>query len=96
MGVYIPNIEMPKSGEVLMIDMSDNGICDAEYWDNKKVVRKKECIQAVEIAVPHGRLGDLDELLNEADRHYPSFSRTEYVSEYDIRNAKTIIEAEKE
>lgn len=52
MGVYIPNISLPKEGEVLMIDIGDNGLCDAEYWDRSKVVSKQEYLRAIEIPDP--------------------------------------------
>ena len=91
MSILIKDMEMPKHGDVLVV---------REY--NGKTYIKHEGHLGFEARLielpPHGRLIDADKLLekaywdyNEATHDYNNFK---VVSEYDIDDAPTVIEAE--
>lgn len=103
MSVLIKGMEMPKRCLYCPFMISrDNDDCilqsdeaNAKFnsWDDMKA----SC-PLVEIPTPHGRLIDADKLLekaywdyNEATHDYNNFK---VVSEYDIADAPTVIEAE--
>ena len=59
MGVYLPNMEMPKHGHTITITIVCSGQAYVEYIDCRPPV--KETIEYTAVPVPpHGRLGDLD------------------------------------
>lgn len=90
MSILIKGIEMPKE-ESITIQILPSG---AVYLNSKLAYEAG----AVEISTPHGRLIDADKLLekafwdyNEATHDYNNFK---VVSEYDIADVPTVIEAE--
>lgn len=60
MGIYIPNMEMPKENEILVFDVW-HGKMYARYTANTGARR----YEVVSLPEGHGRLGDLDSLQEE-------------------------------
>lgn len=83
-GIYIPGVEMPKTGErALWLVIHSDGV--VEYEDNKGFGWKR----ATATHVPeHGRLIDADALAYEYDEDSHEWG-------YDIHSAPTIIPADK-
>jgi hypothetical protein len=89
MGVYIPNMEKPK-------ECGDCNFVQA-FWDDKRwlfrcLVTDKiadDC-PLIEIPTPHGRLGDLDVLLEESLKE----GAYNYIDSWQIAEQPTILEAE--
>ena len=95
-GIYIPDIEMPKSclGELNgKNDCPIVGICGIFKATPENIVweqRLKDC-PLVEVP-PHGRLKDVDEILDR-DVIYTPIGRVVYP--FDIDSAPTVIPASK-
>ena len=103
MGIYLPNMEMPKNcGECPFIFTSwgieyychlAESSTSAEYVGREKMAN----CPLVEIPTPHGRLGDLDALKAQY-KYGEADSEDEKVWMMNIRraiaNAPTVIEAE--
>ncbi len=89
MGVYLPNMEMPKPGEVIRI--YNNG--EARRCP---VAEQKAFEVGIAVPVPpHGRLVDADALLQGCERVQGEYAIREYAfSQSAIENAPTIIPAE--
>lgn len=100
MGVYIPNMEMPKScGECEFNYNLEGG--SYEWWEcvilhddiNQFDTRRTDC-PLIEIPTPHGRLIDKDELLSHLSKD-PLFDLVErYGVSGVIESRPTILEAE--
>ena len=93
MGVYIKGMRMPKNGFQCELQAWDNS-CNAFPLDETIICdnpnhRHPNC-PLVEVAAPHGRLIDADELIN---KH---FNRWTCYDTGRIGTAPTIIEAERE
>ena len=89
MSIIIKGMAMPK-------DCFRCPIWNSEYGRCRVTARitncKKDC-PLIEVKTPHGRLGDLDELIEQKEW---AFDGMELVNVCDIINAPTIIEAEVE
>lgn len=94
MGIYLPNMEMPKEGCYHRICIYPDGTVPIEGG----------MYEAIPVPEPHGRLGDLDELHKEAVRRaektgaYDSWYNCadRVISAFDIKNAPTVIQASEE
>ena len=88
MGVFIKGMEMPERCGQCFLRV---GNCKQRIYMEQ---RPKNC-PLVEIPTPHGRLIDADAIqdYNEATHDY---NNIKVVSEYDIADAPTVIEAEGE
>ena len=94
MGIYIPNMEMPKENEILVFDM----------WHGKVYARSTANIgtrsyEVVPLPEGHGRLIDADALIRDKSGEATLWCGYEYqdhsvVFEEDIKNAPTIVPAE--
>ena len=102
MSVLVKGLDMPKScSDCVMRSCSiftDHNTCMAlkkDIWNLCVLVERLEDCPLVEIPTPHGRAIDADEL--EPDAEW-SERQDDYIaySKAQIRNAPTIIEAEKE
>ena len=99
MGVYIKVMEIPKNEPLLVKINPDGSVSTTARNDYRKY-------EAISVTEPHGRLGDLDELHNEAVRKsekartgthdiwYNCVDRV--ICALDIKNAPTIIPASEE
>lgn len=99
MGVYIKDMEIPKSCRDCDIGFT---ICNRYYDPNfgindARIKRHPDC-PLVEVKAPHGRLIDEDAVYDAVERRYRVSSGAEHRAERDfldlISNAPTIIEAE--
>lgn len=94
MGVYIPCMEMPKGGEMIVV-FSDGAV-------QKCLLGVKEALETSEAVQlpPHGRLGDLDALSKTIKSHAEDwgfgYDYGESDLEYDLDSAPTIIQADEE
>lgn len=87
MGVYIPNMEKPKDcSECILADKHLNGLYEAKYYCRLEA----DSCPLIEIPTPHGRLGDLDVLLEESLKE----GAYNYVDSWQIAEQPTILEAE--
>ena len=96
MGVYLPNMEMPKPGEVIRI------------YNNSEARRCRVTEQeAFEVGIafpvpePHGRLIDADALEAKVNHHYKHKEITRYDRDLllhylDVEMSPTIIQASEE
>lgn len=101
MGIYIPNMEMPKEGR-LTLQISANG---SVYVVNScSITAETYTTDAVPIP-PHGRLGDLDELARKIEHdqynhtHADGLAARHHIAEYghflrEIAYTPTVIPAE--
>ena len=87
MNLIIKGLDMPKEASSVTI----------EWWDENDMQVRFDDIEAheivdrvIEIPTPHGRLGDLDVLLEESLKE----GAYNYVDSWQIANAPTILEAE--
>lgn len=89
MGVYIKGLKTPQSGQYVFV-LTSSGMVENI---NGLVVG-----EAVEVKVPHGRIGDLDAIYDAVERRYCVSSGAEHKAERDfldlITSAPTIIEVE--
>lgn len=107
MGIYLPNVEMPKNCAYCplseyrnssILDCKQIGTVGTAFRDNNVLKRRHPNCPLIEVPTPHGRLIDVDKLLekaywdyNEATHDYNNFK---IVSEYEIADTPTVIEAE--
>ena len=89
MGIYLPNMEMPKNCTGCPI------CCGLPYQHRDVKGRRLDC-PLIEIPTPHGRLGDLDELKTAFPRCDNSMDIKIASVRATINHAPTIIEAEGE
>lgn len=88
MGIYIKNMEMPTSGELLVI-ITPNG----EVRYKKSVASMWDRTTAVPVS-PHGNLADKSEILLSL-AHETFYSFADYNTAVGaVKNAKTIIRAD--
>ena len=93
MSLFIKGMELPKSGEKIIILTSSGYIEDV----SGQVI---EGAEAVSIPTPHGRLGDLDALMElyepapEDVNEWEHYTTTISAIRQNIKDAPTIIEAE--
>ncbi len=94
MGVYIPNMEKPKScWECRLMDGEANCLVTDEGISFKQEGILPAC-PLIEIPTPHGRLIDKDELLSHLSKD-PLFDLVErYGVSGVIESRRTILEAE--
>lgn len=99
MGIYLPNMEMPKEDSWITVRIYPDGTCAVPNWQGDCTLIKGT--KAVTVP-PHGRLGDLDRLeqmfVDIDNAPYSGFDGTEpFYSAEDaaliIRLAPTIIPA---
>lgn len=94
MGIYLPNMEMPKKGEYHMtLYVCDDGYA---YMDVDLFPVDRDRFEAVPVP-PHGKLGDLDALQKQIDiaRNYGMIGKTaHYKLQKLIKEATTIIPAD--
>ena len=89
MGIYIPNMSKPKDcSECILADKHLNGLYEAKYYC--RLEADYEHCPLVEIPTPHGRLGDLDVLLEESLKE----GAYNYVDSWQIAEQPTILEEE--
>lgn len=71
MGIYIPNMEMPKTCQICRTAKFDR-IVGCEEWDRLSIAQRmymrSETCPLVPLLEGHGRLGDLDALSKEFER----------------------------
>lgn len=100
MGVYIKNMEMPKTGQIVLVEIDENGDVFAAYDGGRTKLTQHKAVPVP----PHGRLGDLDALAQqiEHDRfhhtHTDGLAARHHVAEYGhfltaISYAPTVIPA---
>ena len=58
MGIYLPNMEMPKEGEWISVNISPDGKCFIQSWCGKEFIFAEK-LTAIPVP-PHGRLIDAD------------------------------------
>ena len=85
MGLFIKGMEMPKSGEKIIILTSSGYIEDV----SGQVI---EGVEAISVPTPHGCLIDADELLTDANKL--RYGKGWLITVENIEAAPTIIEAE--
>ena len=102
MGIYLPNMEMPKNCKSCPLRYSSTGYawCDITGASLALEIDMRDyTCPLVEIPTPHGRLGDLDALKAQY-KYGEADSEDEKVWMMNIRraiaNAPTVIEAEGE
>lgn len=94
-GIYIPGMEMPQKDEVITI--FPDGTAHLHHLGLRLNISQSKAVPVP----PHGRLGDLDELLKEVYRIYDQYDAA-IISEnacmnalaLTIRNAPAIIPAD--
>lgn len=95
MGVYLPNVDMPKGDKVLTVQICPDGSIWQQY---RGTVPNAKAVPVP----PHGRLGDLDSLTKEVEDMAKEFPPDSIASERFrlfaelIATAPTIIPAEEE
>lgn len=87
MSLFIKGIEMPKSGEKIIILTSSGYVEDV----SGQVI---EGVEAVSVPTPHGRLVDADELLKDSETIILETIDDHEEVEEMIKYAPTVIEAE--
>ena len=86
MSIILKGIDMPKcSNEDIMVVIRRD---KAEVWQTGY---KERTVEAIQIPTPHGRLGDLDVLLEESLKE----GAYNYVDSWQIAEQPTILEEEK-
>lgn len=102
MGVYIKGMEKRSCGDCPLVQYHATStgfqsICYVTHKLIEDIDVTKDC-PMVEVPEPHGRLIDADMLMRDEIRHlhYHLPNGDESVPIIDIKNAKTVIEAEKE
>ena len=94
MGIYVSEINMPKGdGSKLVLQIFPNGEVYDEHGIRLGITNWAE---AVSVPTPHGRLGDLDVLVEKAWDADTRCGYVQVVDVGDILDAPTIIEAEEE
>lgn len=90
MSIILKGIDMPKDGEMHRINIYDNG---NTYIITSNILYEtdRKDVEAMQIDRPHGRLGDLDVLLEESLKE----GAYNYVDSWQIAEQPTILEAEK-
>ena len=91
MGIYIPDMEMPKDGQMLVI--FPDGTAYVCFNGMRERLAQAEAVSVQ----PHGKLGDLDTLQKQIDiaRNYGMIGKTaHYKLQKLIKEAPTIIPAE--
>ena len=89
MSLYIPGLNLPPKGEAYMIDPDGVVYRRIPTNDGDDAVIRKIDATIIEDP-PHGRLGDLDELLRESQKD----GAYGYLCAYEIDRANTIIPAD--
>ena len=92
MGLYIPNMQMPTGGRILIVFPSGR-VLDVSADETQDIFRE---VQAFPVS-PHGRLGDLDTLQKQIDfaRNSGMLGKTaHYKLQKLIKEAPTIIPAD--
>lgn len=89
MSIILKGIDMPKDGEMHRINIYDNG---NTYITTSNILYEtdRKDVEAMQIDRPHGRLGDLDVLLEESLKE----GAYNYVDSWQIAEQPTILEAE--
>lgn len=89
MSIILKGIDMPKNGEMHRINIYDNG---NTYITTSNILYEtdRKDVEAIQIDRPHGRLGDLDVLLEESLKE----GAYNYVDSWQIAEQPTILEAE--
>lgn len=59
MGIYISRMEMPNPGQIVLVEIDENGNVFAAYDGGRTKLAQYTAIPVP----PHGRLGDLDKLV---------------------------------
>lgn len=99
--LLIKNMEMPKPGQIVLVEIDENGDVFAAYDGGRTKLTQYKAVPVP----PHGRLGDLDELAKqiEHDRyhhtHTDGLAVRHHIAEYGhflkkIADTPTIIPAE--
>ena len=96
MGIYLPNMEMPKTcwdcACSIYYEIQDKAMCDITDETLDYILWKRErrpnC-PLIEIPTPHGRLIDADKLVRNTIYN-------KYITETILSSAPTVIEAEGE
>lgn len=98
MTILIKGIDMPREGASLFIEVNPTGHIICQYSDD--IVHYGYKNRAVPVPTPHGRLGDLDALMElyepapEDVNEWEHYKTTISVIRQNIKDAPTIIEAE--
>lgn len=93
MGIYIKGMEMPKGNYYIDIRLFSDGWA---HIPTDEPPYYNRAFEAIELP-PHGRLGDLDELVKksyEIKTCVGRYSRVVHIE--DVKNAETILPADKE
>lgn len=99
-GIYLPGMEMPKPGQIVLVEIDENGDVFAAYDGGRTKLSQYKVVPVP----PHGRLGDLDKLermfADIDNAPYSCFDGSEPFYSADdaariIRLAPTIIPADK-
>lgn len=95
MGVYIKNMEMPKSCMECKLTDSEYCTCVAvNFWEDEYYVGKFTHNRAPWCPLvpvpPHGRLGDLDALMARLEKYHPPLD----IAMRELADAPTIVPAE--
>lgn len=88
MSLILKGIDMPKDNKSICVTIWNDGIIYATD-ENKNQIDTKES-EAIQIPTPHGRLGDLDVLLEESLKE----GAYNYVDSWQIAEQPTILESE--
>lgn len=86
MSILIKDIDLPKDDKPLNLEIYSDG----HIWINWGPEYERKDNVAIQIDRPHGRLGDLDVLLEESLKE----GAYNYVDSWQIAEQPTIIEAE--
>lgn len=95
MAVLIEGMEMPKPGQIVLVEIDENGDVFAAYDGGRTKLTQHKAVPVP----PHGRLGDLDRLAKEVEdmaKEFPLDSigaeRYRLFAEF-IKAAPTVIQA---
>ena len=97
MGIYLPNMEMPKEGNWITLRVYPDGQCFLYSWRGNDI-EFIEQLTAVPVQEPHGRLIDADALIK-SDRMVGKLMMYggEYVyTQAEIDRSTTVIPASEE
>ena len=97
MGIYLPNMEMPKEGSWITLRVYPDWQCFLYSWRGNDI-EFIEQLTAVPVPEPHGRLGDLDALpwyLANTSVKYATYEDWEMLCDA-IAAAPTVIPASEE
>lgn len=92
MSVYIKSMEMPKPGQIVLVEIDENGDVFAAYDGGRTKLTQYKAVHVPD----HGRLKDYDQIMKEYNEWFSKTESREYENMFyalyrAINDARTIV-----